>query len=406
VKEKMLFRRFSVFVFLMCGCLCLGEHWAVLVAGSNTWMNYRHQADVCDAYQILREHGISEQRIITMMYDDIAYNEENPFPGQIFNWNGGPDVYSGVIKDYTGENVTVDNFLAILTGNKTATGGRKVLESGPNDNIFIYMSDHGGPGVFCFPNMTCRLRVDILQKTLRWMYENKRYKELVIYMESCESGSMFNGYLPNNMSILAVTASAPFSPSYAGCENETISNYLCDVFSINWLLDSRGANMSTETLFEQYRKVREETNTSRVCEYGDMTVSRELLKAFQAGRERKRKLSTGTLSPGKIVPSYRGRLMVQLNQLKRSLLEPIFDLKKEKIQTQLSSLHEEISRLLKVKDFYERNYGRYLACVSFSDLCYTSRVDGECLFKHLEDVNEYVFEALSQMPELCRNQRR
>ncbi len=398
----MLFRRFSVFVFLMCGCLCLGEHWAVLVAGSNTWMNYRHQADVCDAYQILREHGIPEQRIITMMYDDIAYNEENPFPGQIFNWNGGPDVYSGVIKDYTGENVTVDNFLAILTGNKTATGGRKVLESGPNDNIFIYMSDHGGPGVFCFPNMTCRLSVDILHKTLRWMYENKRYKELVIYMESCESGSMFNGYLPNNMSILAVTASAPFQSSYAGCENETISNYLCDVFSINWLFDSRIANMSSETVLEQYRRVREETNTSRVCEYGDMKVSRELLKAFQAGRERRRQLSAGTLFPGKIVPSYRGKLMVQLNQLKRSLSEPIFDLKKEKIQMQLSFLHEEISRLLKVKDLYERNYGRYLACVSSSDLCSSTRVDGECLFKHLEDVNEYVFEAFSHMPELCR----
>ena len=29
-----------------------GEVWAVLVAGSRGWDNYRHQADVCHAYQV------------------------------------------------------------------------------------------------------------------------------------------------------------------------------------------------------------------------------------------------------------------------------------------------------------------------------------------------------------------
>uniref|UniRef100_A0A0M3HZ97 Legumain n=1 Tax=Ascaris lumbricoides TaxID=6252 RepID=A0A0M3HZ97_ASCLU len=51
--------------------------WALLVAGSNTWQNYRHQADVCHAYHILRNHGVPEQRIITMMYDDIANNSHD-----------------------------------------------------------------------------------------------------------------------------------------------------------------------------------------------------------------------------------------------------------------------------------------------------------------------------------------
>jgi legumain len=52
-------------------------------------------------------------------------------------------------QDYTGEDVTVDNFFAVILGNKTAlTGGSgKVVDSGPNDHIFIYYSDHGGPGV-------------------------------------------------------------------------------------------------------------------------------------------------------------------------------------------------------------------------------------------------------------------
>ncbi|MFQ6619138.1 hypothetical protein Gotur_001303 [Gossypium turneri] len=107
------------------------------------------EADVCHAYQLLRNGGLKEENIIVFMYDDIAYNEENPRPGIIINNPHGDDVYKGVPKDYTGENVTVNNFFAAILGNKSAlTGGSgKVVNSGPNDHIFIYYSDHGGPGV-------------------------------------------------------------------------------------------------------------------------------------------------------------------------------------------------------------------------------------------------------------------
>jgi legumain len=54
-----------------------------------------------------------------------------------------------LFQDYTGANVTVNNFLAAFLGNKSAlTGGSgKVIESGPQDHIFLFYSDHGGPGV-------------------------------------------------------------------------------------------------------------------------------------------------------------------------------------------------------------------------------------------------------------------
>lgn len=53
------------------------------------------------------------------------------------------------MQDYTGGNVTVHNFLNVLLGKKSAlTGGSgKVLNSGPDDHIFIYYSDHGGIGI-------------------------------------------------------------------------------------------------------------------------------------------------------------------------------------------------------------------------------------------------------------------
>ena len=44
-----------------------GKLWVVLAAGSDGWYNYRHQADVCHAYQVLREHGVPEENIIVFM---------------------------------------------------------------------------------------------------------------------------------------------------------------------------------------------------------------------------------------------------------------------------------------------------------------------------------------------------
>nr|GMD45950.1 vacuolar-processing enzyme-like [Ipomoea batatas]GMD48839.1 vacuolar-processing enzyme-like [Ipomoea batatas] len=122
----------------------VGTRWAVLIAGSNGYWNYRHQADICHAYQILKAGGLKDENIVVFMYDDIAYNEENPRKGIIINSPHGEDVYHGVPKDYTGDDVTVNNLLAVILGDKSAVkgGSGKVVDSGPNDHIFIYYSEY------------------------------------------------------------------------------------------------------------------------------------------------------------------------------------------------------------------------------------------------------------------------
>lgn len=57
-----------------------------------------HQADICHAYQLLRKNGLKDENIIVFMYDDIAFNPENPRPGVIINHPKGSDVYHGVPK--------------------------------------------------------------------------------------------------------------------------------------------------------------------------------------------------------------------------------------------------------------------------------------------------------------------
>ncbi|CAG2115691.1 unnamed protein product [Medioppia subpectinata] len=82
-----------------------------------------------------------------MHYDDIAFDTSNPTPGIIINKYGGPDVYEGVPKDYTGEDVTPQNFLGILRGDEELVKkGKRVLKSSPNDRVFVYLDDHGAPG--------------------------------------------------------------------------------------------------------------------------------------------------------------------------------------------------------------------------------------------------------------------
>ncbi|VVA19861.1 PREDICTED: vacuolar-processing enzyme [Prunus dulcis] len=68
-----------------------GKRWAVLIAGSNGYYNYRHQADICHAYQILKKGGLKDENIIVFMYDDVEHDPENPRQGVIINKPKGHD---------------------------------------------------------------------------------------------------------------------------------------------------------------------------------------------------------------------------------------------------------------------------------------------------------------------------
>ena len=143
--------------FLILSFISSNDHennWAILAAGSEGYWNYRHQADVYHAYQILLKGGYNPDHIIVFAQDDIENNTRNPFPGKVFNKKNGEDVYSGVKIDYKGQDNSGSNFIKVLTGDKqgmTGIGTGRVLESTSKDNIFIYFSDHGGKNMIWFP---------------------------------------------------------------------------------------------------------------------------------------------------------------------------------------------------------------------------------------------------------------
>ncbi|KAF0873427.1 LGMN protein, partial [Crocuta crocuta] len=263
-----------------------GKHWVVIVAGSNGWYNYRHQADACHAYQIVHRNGIPDEQIIVMMYDDIANSEDNPTPGIVINRPNGSDVYAGVLKDYTGEDVTPEVFLAVLRGDEEAVKGKgsgKVLKSGPRDHVFVYFTDHGATGILVFPNDD--LHVKDLNNTIRYMYKHKRYQKMVFYIEACESGSMMR-HLPADINVYATTAANPTESSYACYYDEKRSTYLGDWYSVNWMEDSDVEDLTKETLHKQYQLVKSHTNTSHVMQYGNKSISAMKVMQFQGMKHR------------------------------------------------------------------------------------------------------------------------
>lgn len=273
-----------------------GTRWAVLIAGSAGYENYRHQADICHAYQLLKNGGLKDENIIVFMYDDIAYNDDNKHPGKIFNRPGGPDVYHGVPKDYTGKNATAENLYAAILGNRTAikSGSGKVVDSKPNDYIFIYYADHGGSGAIGMP-VDAYVYADDLNKVLKKKHASGNYKQLVFYLEACESGAMFEGLLGKGLNIYAITAAnseesswAYYCPGDPDVDPEKYNSCLGDLFSISWMEDVDAHERDMETLEKDYETVKKETANppiaqyegSHVIQFGDINLSKDHIDLF------------------------------------------------------------------------------------------------------------------------------
>jgi len=260
-------------------------HWAVLVAGSNSYSNYRHQADVCHSYQVVKSKGIPDENIIVMAYDDIANNSRNPFPGKLFNKPTaagveGVDVYAGCKIDYKGADVTPANFAAVMTG--TATG--KKLESTADDNVFVFFSDHGAAGLIAFPSDT--MHKAEFQQVFETMHSKNMYKKLTFYLETCESGSMFEGM--STPGVYGLSAASPSESSwgtYCGTDamvnGQSVGSCLGDLFSVSWMEDSDAVDITSESLSDQFGTVKTATSKSAVMQWGDLTFQDDKVSEYQ-----------------------------------------------------------------------------------------------------------------------------
>lgn len=167
----------------------LTGHQAILVATSTGWSNYRHQADVLAMYQLLREHGYTDDDIILILADDIATNPSNPEQGVIRVMPGGANLYTDIHIDYSLKDLEADDFCNILAGNATERTP-VVVDGDEGTNLFIFWSGHGTPGALCWDDMSAGLTGMKLRKAFADLRSKEGYRKLAMFVETCYSGSV------------------------------------------------------------------------------------------------------------------------------------------------------------------------------------------------------------------------
>ncbi|XP_015576520.2 putative GPI-anchor transamidase [Ricinus communis] len=211
----------------LCNSIAYGSHssstdttmhtnnWAVLVCTSRFWFNYRHMANTLSLYRTVKRLGIPDERIILMLADDMACNARNKYPAQVFNnENHRLNLYGDNVEvDYRGYEVTVENFLRVLTGRHEAAVPRsKRLISDEGSHILLYMTGHGGDEFLKFQDSE-ELQSHDLADAVKQMKEKRRFKELLIMVDTCQAATLFNQL--HSPGVLAIGSSLKGENSYS-----------------------------------------------------------------------------------------------------------------------------------------------------------------------------------------------
>lgn len=246
--------------------------WALLVAASDGWDNYRHQADVLAQYQLLRANGVPTDHIIVVSANDLAHNSRNPSPGTVRNSVVGPNLYRDVHVDYPLRGMTAERLMAILSG-QASPENPKVIRSGPTDNVYVYLAGHGNQqGVYLglgapvpSPDASYPILTPTdLTGTLASMASQGRYRRMLIAVEACEAGVMGQGL--SAPGVLLLSAASPVENSLSSNYDPSSLTWLADQFSYQlWRAESGAPNISLDAL---YKRLYLNVDGSHVSAYG------------------------------------------------------------------------------------------------------------------------------------------
>ncbi|KAG8709694.1 glycosylphosphatidylinositol anchor biosynthesis [Ceratobasidium sp. 395] len=207
------------------------NNWAVLVCASRYWFNYRHMANALGMYRTVKRLGIPDSNIILMLADDAACNSRNKFPGTVYaNPGRQMDLYGDNIEvDYRGYEVTVENFIRVLTGRVEPSLPRsKRLLTDDRSNIFVYMTGHGGNEFLKFQDNEEISAFDIAD-AFEQMWQKKRYNEIFFMIDTCQANTMYSKFYSPN--IIATGSSELGENSYSHENDHDIGVAVIDSYT-------------------------------------------------------------------------------------------------------------------------------------------------------------------------------
>lgn len=208
-------------------------------------------------YQVLRRNGLTDDRIILVVADDLARNTSNRTPGAIQYESGGPNIYEGVQVDYRLNEVNAGDLLSILSGAKSDRLPR-VIESNKGDNVYVFLAGHGNEkGLYLELNQPIPtagqnhsiLGPDDLAQTLDSMFVGNRYRRMFLAVESCYGGIF--GTKIKAPGIVLISGANPFENSLSANYDSTQRVWLADAFAYQlWRALRQNSDVSLDSLHQ------------------------------------------------------------------------------------------------------------------------------------------------------------
>uniref|UniRef100_A0A915N8J1 GPI-anchor transamidase n=1 Tax=Meloidogyne javanica TaxID=6303 RepID=A0A915N8J1_MELJA len=192
---------------------------AVLVCSSRFWFNYRHVSNVLSLYKSLKRLGMPDSNIILMLADNIPCNARNPSPAAIYNnAHSHQNLFlEDTEVDYRGYEVTAENLVRLLTNAEELTS-------------------------------------QDLADAIETMWQQKKYNELMLIADTCQSESMYQLiYSPN---VLATSSSLVGEDSLSHHNDRSIGVYIIDRYAyyMQQFLDEKVLALESNSSLENFVK--------------------------------------------------------------------------------------------------------------------------------------------------------
>lgn len=205
----------------------LDQRWALLAATSDRWEDYRYQADVLAMYQLLKSSGYDDSHIVLIMEDNLAYHELNPDQGYVRVDPEGENLYHDIILDYRLSDLSKEDIQDIICG-RSSERLPSVIGADEDDNVFVFWSGHGLPGIFCWGYTPDGIDGDMAME----MLSEARFRKMICFIETCYSGSVASSCtgIPG---LLFFTAANEFETSKADVFSSRLNVWMTNRFTLS-----------------------------------------------------------------------------------------------------------------------------------------------------------------------------
>lgn len=200
--------------------------------------------------------GVPDSRIVLMLADCGTCDPRMATPGKMWYrpnavWHDTDEVEI----DYRDLEVTSESVMRVLTGHVgDGSYPTQVLDSGPDSNVLVFLTGHGGDNFLKFHDQS-ELMASDLGAAIEFMNKAHRFRNLIVMLDTCQASTMYETI--EGKGWIGAASSKRDQSSYALNSDGTIGGYLIDQFShhmMQFLKQVADADPSFDPSFEDMLK--------------------------------------------------------------------------------------------------------------------------------------------------------